>query len=162
VFILYHIRFLTRGLWRGSKAVKSQFCNPNVNPSLPRFLGSVFPILDLSDFVAWRSRGRFYQHFYKQPLLKKIPTAQKDREVIPVFLRFWDLHLQKLLVKCWWNGHYVAKKWLQKFFPFFTIRHSSALKSAKIVNIFFPQKKQVNKAQKYQLLLYFFSIITKY
>jgi hypothetical protein len=29
----------------------------------------------------------------------QIPKAQKDSQVIRVFLRFWELHMQKLLVK---------------------------------------------------------------
>ncbi len=30
----------------------------------------------------------------------QIPKAQIDSQVISVFLRFWDLSVQKLLVKC--------------------------------------------------------------
>jgi len=33
----------------------------------------------------------------------QIPKAQKESQVISVFLLFCVLHLQKLLVKCWWN-----------------------------------------------------------
>jgi len=32
-----------------------------------------------------------------------VPKAQKDSQVISVFLRFWDLRALKLLVKRWWN-----------------------------------------------------------
>jgi len=33
---------------------------------------------------------RFHQHVYVQLLLAKIPKAQKDSQVINVFLSFWD------------------------------------------------------------------------
>ncbi len=37
--------------------------------------------------------------FYEQLLCLQIPKAQEDSQVINVFLHFWDLHVQKLLVK---------------------------------------------------------------
>jgi len=35
--------------------------------------------------------GQFHQHVYLKLLLEKITKAQKDRQVISVFLHFWDL-----------------------------------------------------------------------
>jgi len=51
-------------------------------------------------------RGRFHQHFYLKVLGVQIPKAEKDSREISVFLPFWDLCTQKLLLKCLWN-------WLQ-------------------------------------------------
>ncbi len=34
---------------------------------------------------------------------RRSQKRKKDSQVTSVFLRFWDLHVQKLLVKCWWN-----------------------------------------------------------
>jgi len=33
----------------------------------------------------------------------QIPKAQKRQSSFQSFLQFWDLHVQKLLVECWWN-----------------------------------------------------------
>ncbi len=33
----------------------------------------------------------------------QIPKAQKDSQIIKVFLWFWNLYLRKLLVRFWWN-----------------------------------------------------------
>jgi len=50
------------------------------------------------------TRGQFYQHstcsFYLQRSWKHKKTVK-----LSVFLRFQDLHKQKLLVECWWNWH---------------------------------------------------------
>jgi len=40
--------------------------------------------------------GRFHQHVYAKLLHAKIPKAQKDSQVISVFLHLWDLRVQKL------------------------------------------------------------------
>jgi hypothetical protein len=37
------------------------------------------------------TRGQFHQHVYKQLFQEQIPKAQKDNQVIIVFLRFYDL-----------------------------------------------------------------------
>jgi hypothetical protein len=34
---------------------------------------------------------KFHQHVYEQPLREQIPKAQKDGQVISVFLCFWNL-----------------------------------------------------------------------
>jgi hypothetical protein len=41
---------------------------------------------------------QFYQHVYKKLLSAKIPKALKESQVISVFLHFWDLCTQKLLL----------------------------------------------------------------
>jgi len=46
-----------------------------------------------------QGQGQFHKPFYKQLLLAQIPKAQKDSQVISVFLHFWDLHMLKLLAK---------------------------------------------------------------
>jgi len=45
--------------------------------------------------------GQFHQQIYPQLLCLQIPKAQKYSNVVSVILAFWDLHEQKLLVKCW-------------------------------------------------------------
>jgi len=47
--------------------------------------------------VTW---GQFQQHVYAQLLCLQISKVQRDSQVIRVFLRFWDLCAQKLLIKC--------------------------------------------------------------
>jgi len=32
-------------------------------------------------------------------------------QILSIFLRFWDLHAQKLLVKRWWNRHLITELW---------------------------------------------------
>jgi len=54
--------------------------------------------------------GQFHQHVYSQPLCAQITKVQKRQsskllEVIGVFLRFWKINAQKMLIKCWWNCH---------------------------------------------------------
>ncbi len=49
------------------------------------------------------NKGSISPMFYKQLLHEPIPKAQKDSQVIIVFWHFGDLHIQKLLIKCWWN-----------------------------------------------------------
>jgi len=44
---------------------------------------------------------QFHQHVDVQLLRVQIPRAQKDSQVVSVFLRFWDLQAQKLLMECW-------------------------------------------------------------
>jgi len=57
-------------------------------------------------------RGQFHQHAYAQLLQMQISKAHKDNQVISVFLRFWDLHAKKLLIKHWWNQPLFTKtKW---------------------------------------------------
>jgi len=46
-------------------------------------------------------RGEFQQHVYAKLLHSQIPKAQKDSQVINVFLCFWDLYPKKLLIKHW-------------------------------------------------------------
>ncbi len=43
--------------------------------------------------------GQFCQYVYDQFLLAQIPKVQKESQVISVFLHFWDLRVQKMLVK---------------------------------------------------------------
>jgi len=45
--------------------------------------------------VTW---SLFYQHVYKKLLQAQIPKAQKDSQVIIVFLPFWEMREQKLLI----------------------------------------------------------------
>ncbi len=49
------------------------------------------------------TRGWFHQHVYEKLLHTQILIAKKDSQVISVFLCFWDLQVQTLLVNCWWN-----------------------------------------------------------
>jgi len=42
--------------------------------------------------------------FYEQLLHAQIPKVQKGTDDLTVFLHFWDLIAQKLLVKDWLNG----------------------------------------------------------
>ncbi len=49
--------------------------------------------------------GGFHQHGNAQHLHVQIPKAQKDDQVISVFLHFWNLQAQKLFEKCWRNCH---------------------------------------------------------
>jgi hypothetical protein len=44
-------------------------------------------------------QGSISPTFYQQLLCAQIPKAQKDSQVISVFLRFWDLFTQKLLLE---------------------------------------------------------------
>ncbi len=37
--------------------------------------------------------GQFHQHVYAKFLHVQIPKAQKDSQVITVFLHFWDLRM---------------------------------------------------------------------
>jgi len=39
----------------------------------------------------------------------QIPKAQKDTDDLTKCQRFCDLHVQKLLIKCWWNWLQVEK-----------------------------------------------------
>jgi len=49
-------------------------------------------------------------------LCMQIPKEQKDSQVISVFLHLWDLRVQKLLLKRWWN-------WPLRFpLPFFAVK----------------------------------------
>ncbi len=48
--------------------------------------------------------GSISSTFYKQLLQAQIPKAQKTVK-LSVFLNFWDLCMQKLLVEYWWNWH---------------------------------------------------------
>jgi len=47
------------------------------------------------------TRGRFHQQVHAQLLHAKIPQDQKDSQVISDTLHFWELFVQKLLVKHW-------------------------------------------------------------
>jgi len=50
-----------------------------------------------------RSRVSISSMFYSKLLHEQIPKAQKECQAIRVFLRFWDLHAQKLSDKRWRN-----------------------------------------------------------
>jgi len=59
------------------------------------------PSATASSFSKVRSiRIQFRLH--EQHLRAQIPKAQKDSQVSIVFLHFWDLHAQNLLVEHWW------------------------------------------------------------
>jgi len=49
--------------------------------------------------------GSISPTFYAKLLCVQILAAQIDNQVISVFLRFWDLCMQKFLLECWWNWH---------------------------------------------------------
>jgi len=55
----------------------------------------------ISTSVIIHTWSQFHQNVYVQLLHVQIPKAQKDSQVISVFLHFWNLHAQKLLIKCW-------------------------------------------------------------
>ncbi len=42
------------------------------------------------------------------------PKSVRIQSSVSIFLRFWDLRIQKLLVECWWNWHLLL---LQKIYP---------------------------------------------
>jgi hypothetical protein len=65
-------------------------------------LGSVFTKATHRTLMKLTPVG-FHQYSYSQLLPIKIPKAQKDSQIISVFLCFWDLRVQKLLVKRWRN-----------------------------------------------------------
>ncbi len=46
----------------------------------------------------YANKGSISPTFYTQLLHAQIPKAQKDSQVISVFLQFWDLHTKKLLM----------------------------------------------------------------
>ena len=48
--------------------------------------------------VAW---CQFHQHFTRSFYVDRTQKRKKDSQVKQIFLRFWDLGAQKLLVKCW-------------------------------------------------------------
>ncbi len=65
----------------------------------------------------WWTWDWLHQHVYEQLLLGQITKAQKKTVKLSVFLRFWDLRMQKLLVECWWNwprllSHYLSRKFV--------------------------------------------------
>ncbi len=76
-----------------------------------RLLGNIWPICLLlvpthsSPLIppTWgvNFNNMFMCSFYKQRFQKR----KKDSQVISVFLRFWYLHMQKLLKTCCWNWH---------------------------------------------------------
>jgi hypothetical protein len=70
-----------------------------------QFVGLIQSVIDSYPFLNYglQTSGRFHQHVFEQLLRVQIPKAKKDSEVISVFLRFWNLCAQKLLVKCWRN-----------------------------------------------------------
>jgi len=47
--------------------------------------------------------------FYEQRL------STKDGQVVSLFLCFWDLRVQKLLVECWWNWTLNSALWFDSF-----------------------------------------------
>jgi hypothetical protein len=49
--------------------------------------------LDMISGCICRDQRSISPTFYDQPLSRKIPKAQKDIQVISVFLHFWDLYL---------------------------------------------------------------------
>ncbi len=53
--------------------------------------------------LIFNTRGWFHQHVHTQLLHAQVSKVQKDNQVVSVFLYFWDLHSQKLLIKCSWN-----------------------------------------------------------
>jgi len=44
-----------------------------------------------------------FANILRAVLRANISNTQKDSQIISVFLHFWDLRAQKLLIKCWWN-----------------------------------------------------------
>jgi hypothetical protein len=51
-------------------------------------------------YSVFTCRGPFHQHVYEKAFSMQIPKAQKDSEVVSVFLRLWDLQAEELCVKC--------------------------------------------------------------
>jgi len=49
------------------------------------------------------SWGWFHQYVYDQLLHVQTPEVQKDSQDVSVSLHFWDLWMQNLHVKYWWN-----------------------------------------------------------
>jgi len=42
-------------------------------------------------------------YVYEQLLCAEFPKVKKYSQVMSVFLRFWNLHVQNQFIKCWWN-----------------------------------------------------------
>jgi len=55
-----------------------------------------------------RDLGSISSTFYTQLLHVQIPKLKKDTDNLAEFLYFWDLHTEKLCVKCWWNRDLVG------------------------------------------------------
>jgi len=67
-------------------------------------LQGTYEIISLTviyDRLYYETLGRFHQHVYVQLLRLQIPKAQKDSQVISVFLHILDLFEKKFCVKCW-------------------------------------------------------------
>jgi len=106
-----------------------------------RLLGNIWPICLLlvpthsSPLIppTWgvNFNNMFMCSFYKQRFQKR----KKDSQVISVFLRFWYLHMQKLLKKCCWNWH----KWSISptcLCAAFTNKDSKSAKDIQVICIF--------------------------
>ncbi len=50
--------------------------------------------------ISW---GKFHQCSTSSFYACRSQKRKKCIQVVSLFLRFWDLHTQKLLIKCWWN-----------------------------------------------------------
>jgi len=95
-YILLKIDY--KSLWNQNKHGTFLNCGPQVS-----FLIFSSPSVARAMFWVWQASGRFHQHDYSKLLCAHIPKAQKDIQNTSVFLRFWDLHAQNLLVKQMWN-----------------------------------------------------------
>jgi len=55
------------------------------------------------------------------------PKSTQRQSIHQCLLRFWDLHAQKLLIKCWWNWPSNNSKWPAQWFHY--IRRSPVCKA---------------------------------
>ncbi len=51
-------------------------------------------------YTTW---GQFHQSSTSSFYLRRSQKRKKRHSSCHYFLRFWDLHAQKLLIECWWN-----------------------------------------------------------
>jgi len=58
---------------------------------------------NVKQLVNCDARCQFHQRFTHSFCSCRSKMCPKDSPVISVFLRFWDLSTQKLLIECWWN-----------------------------------------------------------
>ena len=65
---------------------------------------------------------QFHQCFRSRFYTRRSQICKKESKVISAFLHFWDLHVQKLLVKRWWNWHLM--KWIKSQSQFHLLSRS--------------------------------------
>jgi len=91
--------------WRSEYPFSNQLCSTSKkNLSIPSFHFNFFKWIAIK-FTFQIEVSFTPSTFYQQFLCTQIQKAQKDLQLDCLFLRFWDLFKENLLIECWWNWH---------------------------------------------------------